>query len=92
MKDPWGSTTQHTCKKIYKECPHFTADNHFSGNHVLDLAGRMGFGLTLTARRDRLPVGLKQYFHHEKNLAQGSQGKGHEVGEPNCANLPSTTN
>ena len=50
VKDPWGSTTQHTNKKIYRDYPHFTADNHFSGNHVLDLTGWMGFGLTLTAR------------------------------------------
>ena len=64
--DPWGSTSSYVNKAIYKEYPHITADNHFSGNHVLDLAGGLGFGLTLTTRRDRFPTGLKPYFHHEK--------------------------
>lgn len=53
-------------KKIYPSNPHGTADNHFSGDVVLDFAGRKGFGLTLTTHRDRFPKGTKDYFHYEK--------------------------
>ena len=54
-------------KQIYTQHPHITADNHFSGKSVLDYAGRMGAGMTVTTRRDRYPVlELKTYVHHEK--------------------------
>ena len=66
LDDSWGGTAAHINKIIYATHPHVTADNHFSGSHVLDFAGEMGFGLTLTTRRDRFPKGLKPYFHHEK--------------------------
>ena len=66
VNDPWGSTSSHVNKIIYSEYPHLTADNHFSGSHVLDLAGKMGFGLTMTTRRDRFPKGLKPFLHHDK--------------------------
>mmetsp|Transcript_4785 Transcript_4785/g.8225 ORF Transcript_4785/g.8225 Transcript_4785/m.8225 type:complete len:94 (-) Transcript_4785:1141-1422(-) len=33
-------------KQIYEEPPHITADNHFSGEHVLDC-----YGMTTTNRR-----------------------------------------
>lgn len=53
-------------KQIFKTPPHFTADNHFSGEHVMKFIGERGFGITMTTRRDRLPNGLKPYLHHEK--------------------------
>ena len=53
-------------KQIFKYPPHFTADNHFSGEHVMDYIGERGFGITMTCRRDWLPNGLKPYLHHEK--------------------------
>ena len=56
-------------KTIYKSPPHITADNHFSGDNVLHYGGAKGYGLTLTCRRDRLPVGLKHYFRHGKELS-----------------------
>jgi hypothetical protein len=63
-----ASGTQKTLpvKKLYPFHPHGTADNHFSGDNVLDFAGRIGFGLTLTTRRDRFANGLKDYMHFEK--------------------------
>ena len=38
-------------------------------NHVLDYAGKEGFGLTMTSRKDRFPVGTKPYFHNETTVA-----------------------
>jgi hypothetical protein len=53
-------------KKIYAELPHITADNHFSGENVMEYIGQRGFGITTTCRRDRFPPGLKEFLHHEK--------------------------
>jgi hypothetical protein len=53
-------------KKIYSTLPHIVADNHFSGDNVMEYIGRKGFGITTTCRRDRFPQGLKDYLHHEK--------------------------
>ena len=53
-------------QKIYPSPPHGTADNHFSGESVTDMAGELGMGLTLTCRRDRFPPGTKDYFHSDK--------------------------
>jgi len=53
-------------KKIYAKLPHIVADNHFSGENVMEYIGRRGFGITTTCRRDRFPPGLKDYLHHDK--------------------------
>jgi len=53
-------------KKIYKQRPHIVADNHFSGENVMEYIGQQGFGITTTCRRDRFPPGLKDYVHHDK--------------------------
>jgi hypothetical protein len=55
-------------KKIYAKRPHITADNHFSGENVMDYIGKIGFGITTTCCHDRFPKGLKDYFHHKKVL------------------------
>ena len=65
-RHPDGRLEIFPTKKIYPSHPHLTADNHFSGEPVLNFAGEKGFGLTLTQRRDRFPKGLKPYCHHEK--------------------------
>ena len=39
-------------KQIFKTPPHFTADNHFSGEHVMKFIGERGFGITMTTCRD----------------------------------------
>ena len=69
-------------KKIYDSPPHGTADNHFSGEHVLDLAGGLGFGLTLTTRRDRFPPGLKPFCHHDKTAPGCTRAKCMRFGNP----------
>ncbi len=53
-------------KKIYTSLPHIVADNHFSGDNVMEYIGKKGFGITTTCRRDRFPAGLKDYCHHDK--------------------------
>jgi hypothetical protein len=53
-------------KKIYKKLPHIVADNHFSGENVMQYIGSKGFGITATCQRDRFLPGLKEFLHHEK--------------------------
>lgn len=71
VTDSTNGSTTFTPKKIYPIPPHGTADNHFSGEHVLDYAGKKGFGLTLTTRRDRIPARIKQFCHHLKEQLKG---------------------
>lgn len=70
-----GVDSTYPVKKIYHSHPHGTADNHFSGDAVLDYAGRLGFGVTVTCRRDRFPPGLKPYFHHDKTTPKDQRAK-----------------
>ena len=56
-------------KTIFSQKPHICADNHFSGDHVMDYIGKLGFGMTCTCRRDRLPSEIKPFLHHEKEQA-----------------------
>ena len=53
-------------KKIYTALPHIVADNHFSGENVMEYIGSKGFGITTTCCRDQFPPGLKDFLHHEK--------------------------
>ena len=55
-----------TLKKIFKEGPHLTFDNYFSGEEVCNYAGKKGFGLLVTTRRDRLPKQVKSHYLHKK--------------------------
>jgi len=40
---------------IFFERPHFTWDNYFSGDAIMDYLRSKGFATTMTCRRDRLP-------------------------------------
>jgi len=52
---------------IFREKPHFTCDNYFSGDVLLKYACKEGFGLTMTCRRDRLPKGIpRMHLHQQK--------------------------
>ena len=55
-----------TKKKIFKELPHITANNYFSGEHIIEYAGSKGFGLLTTLRRDQLPKGIPDRFFHKR--------------------------
>jgi hypothetical protein len=52
--------------KIYAKHPHITAENHFSGENVMNFIGENGFGITCTCRRDQYPPGIKSYLNHDK--------------------------
>ena len=71
-------------KILFKKPPHITADNHFSGDHVMDYIGQKGFGITVTCRRDRLPAGLKPYLHHEKKDSTDARAKVMRYQNPIC--------
>ena len=43
-------------QKIFSAKPHSTWDNHFSGDFIFDWMGRKGYPVTMTVRRDRLPI------------------------------------
>ena len=70
-----GLEITYPVKKIYYSTPHGTADNHFSGEAIMNYAGGLGFGLTVTCRRDRFPNGLKPFLHHEKTAPKDQRAK-----------------
>ena len=54
-------------KKIFREKPHSTWDNYFSGDAIFDWIGKNGFSCTMTCRRDRFPKEIpKQYLQVKK--------------------------
>jgi len=79
-------------KLIFEKPPHFTADNHFSGDHVMNFIGERGFGITLTCRRDRLPGELKKFVHHEKKDSSDPRVKVMKYQQPICCikQIPAT--
>ena len=69
IQNPTGNgVDKYKMKRIYEQPPHIVADNHFSGEEVMDLLGRKGYGATMTNHRDCFPKGLKPYLHHDKVL------------------------
>ena len=76
IQNPTGNCfDKYRMKKIYETPPHIVADNHFSGDEVMDVLGRKGYGATMTNRRDRFPKGLKPFLHHDKVLAGCQKAK-----------------
>ena len=54
-------------RKIFSSKPHFTCDNYFSGEYVVDYFGRKGYGFLGTLARNRFPTGIPvKYFQKEK--------------------------
>ena len=62
----WVEGTPGNEEKIFREPPHITWDNFFSGENICKYAGEKGFGMTCTTRRDRLPRGIKGENLHKK--------------------------
>jgi hypothetical protein len=57
-------------RKVFRERPHSTWDNYFSGDKVLNWLGANNFAATMTCRRDRLPGEVPgEYFHKKKTDA-----------------------
>ena len=64
---PLFAPNAYRTRGIFREKPHFTCDNFFSGDEIMEYAATEGFGLTMTCRRDRLPKGIpKKYLCKEK--------------------------
>jgi hypothetical protein len=82
LRMPNGQVIHYPVRQIYPTHPHATADNHFSGNNIMEYAGIKGFGYTVTNRKDRFPVGLKQYFHNEKTQPADYRAKCMRFGNP----------
>jgi hypothetical protein len=55
-RTPQGIVKNLPVKKIYPTHPHGTADNHFSGDHVLDFAGQKGSGENGVYRGDDIAI------------------------------------
>jgi hypothetical protein len=54
-------------KQIFSEHPHLCADNHFSGDNVMDYLGKHGLKGTFTCCCDCLPDDCpNHYFHYDK--------------------------
>ncbi len=66
IQNPTGICVEYRMKKIYPAPPHLDADNHFSGENVMDLLGQKGYGTTMTNHHDCFPNGLRPYLHHDK--------------------------
>ena len=62
-------------KKIFVSPPHLTFDNYFSGEEVFHYAGKKGFGLTMTTRRDRLPKSIPSKYVHKKKTTSDARSK-----------------
>ena len=67
-------------KKVFRENPHTTWDNYFSGDLLMDWLGHNGFGHKMTCRSDRLPsVVPNQYLHKKKDTkARSKAARFHE--------------
>ena len=47
-------------RPLFREMPHITWDNYFSGDQIMEYAAENGWGLTMTFRRDRLPSDIPE--------------------------------
>jgi hypothetical protein len=55
--------------------PHMTWDNYFSGCLVMRFLGELGFGATMTCRRDRLPKEIPETNLHKKKTDSSPRPK-----------------
>jgi hypothetical protein len=62
-------------KQMFPTHPHFTWDNCFSGDHIMDWLGENGFGAAMTCRRDRLPHGVKGEYLQKEGATVDSRSK-----------------
>jgi hypothetical protein len=60
---------------LWDELPHFTWDNFFSGDQILDYIGLLGFGALMTCRRDRLPTGIPEKYLSKKKTDTAERSK-----------------
>ena len=55
---PLFQPNTHRTRDMFRQKPHITCDNFFSGDGIINYACEQGFGVTMTCRRDRLPKGV----------------------------------
>lgn len=55
---PLFQVSTYRTRGLFRQKPHITCDNFFSGDDIIGYACEQGFGLTMTCRRDRLPKGV----------------------------------
>ena len=62
-----GAKSSDNKKKLYRNKPHVTIDNYFSGDKISDWVSQNRFAATMTCRRDRLPSGVPaKYWNKQK--------------------------
>ncbi len=69
-------------RQFFPEKPSLGMDNHFSGGPVRDEIGERGYGGIWTTRRDWLPKGCKDYFHHIKATPVDGRSKAARFEQP----------
>jgi hypothetical protein len=69
-------------RQIFKKKPHSTWDNFFSGDQICDHAGELGFGVTMTCRRDRLPNGVPSDNMCKKKTTNDPRPKAARFNQP----------
>ena len=69
-------------RQIFKERPHTTWDNFFSGDQIfLNWLGEKGFGGTMTCRRDRTMEGVPKEYLHIKKTVSDTRSKANRFNE-----------
>jgi hypothetical protein len=69
-------------RQIYREKPHSTWDNYFSGDKIFSWLGENGFGSTMTCRRDRLPKEIPAENLHKKKTSSDARPKAARFHQP----------
>ena len=54
-------------RKTFREHPHSTWENYFSGDQKMNWLGGNGFGSTMKCRRDQLPGEIEGNYLNKKN-------------------------
>ena len=68
--------------KLFDSKPHTTWDNYFSGDKIFDYVGKLGQGMIMTCRRDRLPTEIDGKFLHKKKTDSSHKTKVARFFEP----------
>jgi hypothetical protein len=77
-----GETEVRGMRQIFKERPHTTWDNFFSGDQIFNWLGEKGFGGTMTCRRDRTMEGVAKEYLHVKKTVSDARSKAARFNEP----------
>ena len=61
--------------KLFETKPHTTWDNYFLGNEIFDYVGKLGKGMMMTCRRDRLPSSIGGKYLYKKKTDSSQKKK-----------------